>query len=649
MLFMLKRLTCLVISLLLYIHVNGQQDSVLVLKEIPLTNYRIKKANSGSHYLSLDSIRSKHYSTEDIGTLLSKESSVFIKSQGPGNLATTSIWGAGASHTAVLWNGFNINNNMNGLVDLSLIPSVLHDNVGVQFGGSTASWGSGAVGGAIQLSAQPKFKSGLSISANSEHIFYNSKFDVNASVVSAAIAKGTDKFYGSLKTYYLSNDNRYPFSTTNQLISGREENIAGETNNLGIVTDLYWLFNAKHSIEFHYWLQNLNRNVSPALLETNTNAFLSDESHRLSFQYSYYFSDYKFMLRSGYFNKDLLFRNSSLDDSPSKSETLTNEIILTKNSNLKHFTTIGLNHNFNVSRHKNYATIVVDNLQTLSTRTQNRFALFGSYKYDLLGRGLSFSISARQEWVQNIQSPFTYSFGGNYKVNKQTYLGVSFSRIYRTPNLNDLYWNPGGNPDLLSESGFSAHATLNHTRTINELWNLNLSYAVFYREVENWIQWTPGIVWSPQNLLQVESFGNDVSFNLNYTIKKWNIGLSSSMSYAISRNIKETRQNLESVNKQLIYTPQYQGNAGVFLHYKNWQLNYHHQYVGYVYIATDHSAFLEPYSPARIRVNFIIRNPENVVRLWCGVNNLYNQDYSVVAQRPMPLRHFTLGLNLNIN
>ena len=93
------------------------------------------------------------------------ESPIFIKSYGLGSLATTSFRGGSASHTAILWNGFNLGSPMNGQLDLSLVPVSLANNVSIQYGGAGALWGSGAVGGAILLNSEPEFDQGLTVDA----------------------------------------------------------------------------------------------------------------------------------------------------------------------------------------------------------------------------------------------------------------------------------------------------------------------------------------------------------------------------------------------------------------------------------------------------------------------------------------------------
>src|SRR6476469_9204389 len=99
----------------------------------------------------MDTLTLARYNTTSVSDLLSNQSTVHIKSYGNGNIATTSLRGGSSYQTALLWNGLNIQNAMLGMPDLSIIPTLFFDNVTVEYGGGSALWGSGAVGGCIHL------------------------------------------------------------------------------------------------------------------------------------------------------------------------------------------------------------------------------------------------------------------------------------------------------------------------------------------------------------------------------------------------------------------------------------------------------------------------------------------------------------------
>ena len=64
-----------------------------------------------------------------MGSIAQEFSSAYVQTNGPGSLALLSQRGLPASRTQVVWNGFELNHPMLGVVDLSLIPSNLFDAV----------------------------------------------------------------------------------------------------------------------------------------------------------------------------------------------------------------------------------------------------------------------------------------------------------------------------------------------------------------------------------------------------------------------------------------------------------------------------------------------------------------------------------------
>lgn len=647
---MKKRFTLLCLFGLLY-SINGiaQHDTLIKLIGVTVVELKYKELSAGTIYRPMDSTQKANYQQRDLSSILNEQSFVFVKSQGPGNLATTSIRGAGSQHTAVLWNGLNLNNSMNGLVDLSLIPNGLFDRIGVQYGASTSLWGSGAVGGAIHIENDKNFGSPLSIGYGIETANYDDPLSFNGISQNFVLRQGYENFSWSIKLNHQKNDNQFQYSDFNQGLSWREGNDNGEVSNFGMASDFYWKFKNKQQLEVHYWIQNMDRNISPSLQEGNSNARLEDLSHRIAGHYSAQFDFGLLGFRTGFFSKDLLFTSDNIEDAPSKSETFISEIYYLLNSNYKHYISFGVNNNFNVGRHRNYADVVIQESEELARRTQNLAALFASYKYRSQRYNLSHSISVRQEWRDSDILPFTFDLGSEYELNKSLSFAARFSKMYRVPNLNDLYWNPGGNLNLQAESGYSGEVSTLYKLFDAQTLKISLDFAGFYRRINNWIQWSPGLVWSPENLLEVESFGNELGLKLIYKRKKITLGLNANYSYVISQNIRANSNNSETLRKQLIYTPIHQSFGNFFVKYKDWYFNFNQQYVGYVYTASDHSAYLKPNHPSNLRLQYSTNLKGQDLSCWIGANNIFNEDYQFISSRPMPLRNYSLGLQIQLN
>ena len=96
------------------------------LKVVEIQSRRYDQS-AGYKTLSLDSVALGAHAAGSLAELLTASTPIFVKSYGQGSLATTSIRGASAAHTQVIWNGININSLMPGQADFSAVPVLFID------------------------------------------------------------------------------------------------------------------------------------------------------------------------------------------------------------------------------------------------------------------------------------------------------------------------------------------------------------------------------------------------------------------------------------------------------------------------------------------------------------------------------------------
>ncbi len=631
----------------------GQVDSTMNLSTVQVVQYRSQVLSVGLKTKTIDTAITNIFKGQSLSELLSNYGPVYVKSNGPGNLATTAFRGGSSSHTALVWNGFNINNSMNGLVDLSLIPVGLNDEISVQYGASTSLWGSGALGGAILLNNSPKFNTGWSASVGLQSTHFEGLTVFNGYSRNLSLSYGSRDLYISLKSFGQSSDNDYPYAQEfiEESSTGIRRNLHAWNRSEGMLADLSWKISNKHLLSLHYWFQDAYREI-PRTLNASLNAynypFLKDQTHRTSINYSWIENEWILNVRSAYFHKDLLYYDSFNEDAKSISSNFINEIDWIYKPDNKWIVNIGLNQNFSTGQNANYANTLSLNSKALVERNRNSLSVFSSIKRKVLDQKGAVALNLRQEVLDGEVVPFTFSLGWDYTLSKNLSMLINASRVYRIPNLNDLYWNPGGNPDLRAEDGWALEGSLIGHGTIKSTL-LNVEFTGFYRQVENWIQWVPGSVWSPENLLQVESYGVELNPSVRKKLGKWQINLKLPFQYTLSRNIKAVAGSENTHFKQLIYTPIYSANAWLQLAFKNWQLSYNHTYTGYTYTTTDHSEFINPYDVANVRIAYTKRIKRNRWNVWFAANNLLGEVYQVVRDRPMPLTKYQIGIQLTFN
>ena len=118
------------------------------------TNAVRPMADIGRQVTLIDSVALKENVALSIADVLAYNSSVFVKNYGRATLSTVSFRGTSPAHTAVTWNGMNINAPMMGMTDFSLIPAYFIDDASLLHGSSSVSATGGGLGGAVQLSTK---------------------------------------------------------------------------------------------------------------------------------------------------------------------------------------------------------------------------------------------------------------------------------------------------------------------------------------------------------------------------------------------------------------------------------------------------------------------------------------------------------------
>ena len=365
-----------------------------------------------------------------------------------------------------------------------------------------------------------------------------------------------------------------------------------------------------------------------------------DNALRLTSEWSKKGRSAVYFIRSAYFIESIeytddlfkIYSRSNVISSISEAEV---NVILTE----KQLLNVGINNTYNEVISSGYNT----------NPRQNRGALFGSYKMYDKKQNWQCLVNIRQELVTNKVAPFIPAAGIEGNIIKSLKIKANVSRSYRIPTFNDFYWNPGGNPDLLPETGWGQEAGLILNKQEKEM-SAILELTFYNRNIKNWIIWLPQEnYWMPQNIMQVWSRGTETSFQIKFNVASWKFKISTLTNYTVSTNEKAKTANDASIGKQLIYTPLYSGNGNFSVTHRNWDFNFSHHYTGYRYTSSDNLEFLNPYHYSSLYLSKNIRLNKFKTAIFIRVNNLFNADYQVIALRPMPGRYYQAGLTIKFN
>ncbi len=548
---------------------------------------------------------------ESVAHTLQNQSTVFIKNYGPGSLATSSIRGGSAGHTLVLWNGLPIQNPFLGLLDLSLLDTWAMDKMELQKGGHSAMWGSGAIGGVIDLQQKPHLKSKFQVE---NRLAYGS-FGRWEEKLKIGIA--SKKFQSVSSISYLTAQNDFTYPLTNGELRTQENAMQRQLN---INQDFYWLIDQKNQITGHYWRSRNNRENPPTTVQRKSEAYQFDGADRVTLHWNHYEENTTLKAKAGYYIEDLNYF-----DPQQGIESITHfETFL---ADTDYEINLGTHHDFNFG-FSHFRTAVQSPANYANDATEVKSAWFGRYQYKW------FQISGRQEVVNGALVPFTPSTAFAFPIGGGISSKGKISRNYRLPTLNDRFWVPGGKPDLLPEAGWSQEFTLTYKKAKDRL-SLQIENTVFNRQINNWIQWTLD---GPFNINQVWSRGLEFQINTNWTAEKFTQNLHAGYNYILSTSKKALQFPKINAGDQLFYTPIHQGHLQYHFQFRNIKLSYRQILVGKTSGINDH---LDGYTIGDFDVSY----QTGSFVLEAQLRNVWNKNYRIIERRPMPGRNFEIALS----
>lgn len=590
------------------------------LKEVVITDSKTKKETARINFQHLE-----NYSARKLSNLLNDVSGIYFKNYGNGQLTTIAVRGTNTSQTEVLWNGVRLNSPMLGQSDFSLLNVGFHNSIAIQFNQLNTAIGS-------------------NINLNNETPEASTQFDGTFRVGSYGLLEtnmaanyGNKKLRGSSKVAVLKCENNFPIFKNNTW--QKQEHAA--VLQWAFFQQLNYLINANNTIDIYAWLNNANREIPATLQQEKSNAHQRDQSLRTLLRWTFKQRNIKFSASSAYLLETLQYTNYQL---------------LTNDKSTSHAWRNNFHFGYQLKKFHLEATAFADfekaksvGYNSVHQRMLSGITAKASY---WMSKGFNFSVGMRQEFLNDKNSPFMPYASAIVTArirNHYTRIELTGKRSFRFPTFNDLYWRGSGNKKLLPEESWNAEAVFNYK------WKslFALSLANYYAWINNQIQWTPDVSgnWRPQNLKSVFARGLDANavFDLPKNIvQHLECNLSISYSYTLSTQTKSFIGNDEAVGKQVIYVPEHKAASSLSCSYYGFGIAAFFRFTGLRFISSDNSNALPAYSIADIEFSKQISFSKSSIKLAFRVNNLTNNIYQDVAERPMPSRNFEGTISLNL-
>lgn len=591
-----------------------------------------ERFGAGQKLQRIDSAALGQFRFQNLSELLMLQTPLAFKNYGGGQIATVSFRGTSPNHTAVLWNGINVNQPMTGQTDFSTLPVLGFDQISVQYGSAGSAVGSDAIGGSLLLRTLPDFAGvGLRPTAGVQI----GSFD-NMQVQAGAQYTGqtTEQGQGAGKTVVYSNtfNNRYPYRERGFYYI--EPTTAYQQ---GLMQDLFWRNRRGGQWSLNTWLTDYAVTVAPA--DTLGRERTRTQGYRTQLSYE---AD-RWTLRVGWL-RDVL--DYAKRDFSRPSHSLTDRLLTRLEREFMHTTANGNAWQVRLGGEVVHYRTRVDGYGG-QLITENRADLYALLRYQT--QRLTVSANLRQGFVTRFDPPLTPSLGADVRLVQRERVGLtaraSVGRSYRVPTLNERYWQTLGNPDLRPERGLNAELGLTARFQPSPAWQLTSDLTAYRNRIDDWTYWNPDRGYRVENLQQVLARGVEWSGTVAYGQGRWRAG--GRVGYALTRSSQLLAYNAyarDIVGKQLPYVPVHNTSLMAYGSYRDVRLTVQSVVQSRRFSTFDNSQSL----PGIVLTDLVLSAPLKLgpvrARLQGQVNNLFDALVLNVKQNAMPGRSFALGL-----
>ncbi|WP_066835657.1 TonB-dependent receptor [Rufibacter ruber] len=613
---------------------HAQLRNAVQLQEVTVAGKRNTRYAAGARVQPVDSLLLQRQPGITLADVLQQRSPLYLKSYGNGMTATVAFRGTTASHTAVLWNGFNIALPTLGLTDFALLPPAANTQVSLQHGPSGALHGSGAVGGAVILENPASFKPHQLVRVQQEA----GSFGHRRTAATGSFSNGRLTSVSSFTR--TASDNNFKFKNTTAFgaPTERQQNAAFHQNSLA--QELHFKLSQEQRLSVRGWYVKTHRQIQPSMGSANTHAEQEDENLRLMAEWQGQVARGTTTVRGAWFKDRLDYKDDG---------TFSLSTVNTYQSQIEHerqlLPTLLLQLGGEGQLFKANVGGYGGNVD------ERRYSAYGWLRYDLLPL-LQLSLNVRQAWVQGFNPPPTPTLGANLQLLETDAHSLVFkanlSRSYRMPTLNDRFWRPGGNPTLQPESGWGYEEGLQHQYKSKKLTGSTEATA-YLLNVKDWIQWQPsanGGYSEPVNLSRVNGHGLELDSRWQYRLTTdWILQGGAAYAHTIS---EQTLPNAQAKlqDRQLFYVPRHKLAGWVDLRYRGWWLTTDATFTSLRYSDNDNNNWLPSYTLVNAGAGRTFSWHAFEAQLMAQVHNVTNTVYQTMAYRAMPPRNIRISLSL---
>ncbi|WP_026978240.1 TonB-dependent receptor plug domain-containing protein [Flavobacterium tegetincola] len=591
----------------------AQTPVAVQLDEVDIADRKLRDYSNAQNVQQLnDSIIQKNQPS--LTSLLNFSTGIYFKENGLGMVSSPSFRGTTAQQTAVVWNGININSQLNGQTDFNTISTSDFNSISVRAGGGSSLYGTSAIGGSIHLNTTLNFRKLFSNRLNVNYGSYNTL------TANYQVKYATEKmsFFGSVSRN--SSDNNYDYLNSNRT------NLNGQFYNSSYNVGFGYKINSRNTLKLYSQFFDGERHFS-LINPTDSKTKYRDFNTRNLADLTTYLGNFTSNLKVGFLSEEYKYFGNIAQDNFTFGKV---ETLLAK---------YNLNYRINAATQVDFVADFTQNKGDGSDIATEKRSITGfalQFKQSV-NEHFSYDWSLRKEVTNNYKSPLLYAVGTVYKPFKWYTLKANFSQNFRIPTFNDLYWQGAGNIDLQPEK-----AVQGEIGNVFQWQNFSITATVFYSKIKDMIRWLPqnGGVFRPTNTERVSIFGSEISMDYSKVVHKHHFDFHANYSYTDSEN--------EKTGKQLTFVPFHKTTASLAYSYSRFAAFYQYLFNGEVFTQTDNNPkkIIENYTVSNFGISADLDQHSNYT-LGFKVLNLWNENYESVENRPLPGRNYALNLTLN--
>ena len=255
----------------------------------------------------------------------------------------------------------------------------------------------------------------------------------------------------------------------------------------------------------------------------------------------------------------------------------------------------------------------------------------------------------QQNSADNMQR-LSPSLSVSYKLlaDQDLYVRASYKNIFRSPTFNESYYYHYGSTNLKPESTDQLNVGVTYTAPLSRRNMLTVTLDGYYNHVKDMIVAVPQnmFVWTCVNLDKVRSYGLDATMRASRQVAEGHqVAVAGSYSY----QRVEDRNNPEATTYgyQVAYMPRHQGSLSVS--YENpWvNVSLHGTSVSSRWPNNNHyeGTLIAGYTDCGATLWRQFRWHRHQLEARFDLKNVFDKQYEIVANYPMPGRNYQISIN----